>query len=172
MNEIIYNDTFLRKVFNQEIVKDIVIINHETNNLNRSNKVNYAIDYLQKHDFIKGRVIIEFQEDTKRVLRLLHSFNITEYEIVRRYTVSNIRPGLLSMGITKQNLNIMFIKKIIQKLYDYDYERPGSLNLTLYIVLDKGENGIIGLRYFDDRGFCEFAIQPYSHRILDKKRLY
>ena len=156
MNRTLYNNVFLKKVFNREVVKNIVQIDYDTNHLNRLAKVDYAISHLQNQHFNKGRIFIECWEDYKKIVGILNKYHVQNFKVLREYREGSSISGCLHWELTCDTLNLLLIKHLLIKLYDYDYQRPHSLNLTLYIVLEKGEGEMLGIRYFDDRGFREY----------------
>lgn len=159
----IYNDVFLKKVFNRKIKRPVVYcVASFMDHLSMQDKIDFTINRLNEVKFKKARIIIEYWNDLDKILKLLIKNKMSDYTIIKPYKKNRIKPGVLSIDIKSKQIDRNFLKSLLKRHYAYDFAYPNRLEITPYIVMDTGINEIIAFKLYDDRGFYEYHIKNKS----------
>ena len=157
--ENIYDDQFLLSVFKHKRKRGIVCLSWFLDDLARPQKVDFVMARLSEFHICEARIIIQYWEDKKKLIRLFKRYNIEEYEIKREYKKNHATPGYINIHVRNKSLPLDFLKVFLTRHYGNDFERPYSLSVTPYIIIDNGNDEIIAIKLYDDRGAYQYYIK-------------
>ena len=120
MDRIIKDDAFLKKVFKRQIKQGIAYHSCVMDYLTISQKVKYTIRRLSEIPILSARIIIQYWEDDKTMMRMLSRHKINDYCVVRGYK-NEQTPGYLNIDIDKKVFNPKFVKELLNRHYGNDF---------------------------------------------------
>lgn len=167
MDRIIKDDVFLKKVFKRQIKQGIAYHSCVMDYLTISQKVKYTIRRLSEIPILSARIIIQYWEDDKTMMRMLSRHKINDYCVVRGYK-NGQTPGYLNIDIDKKVFNPKFVKELLNRHYGNDFSKQNAIDIIPYVVIDTGGDEIIAFHLYDDRGYYEYYI-PKKNNVTKER---
>lgn len=159
MNKAIYNDEFWQKVFKRKFRSGIAYHACIMDYLSSRQRVIFTIRRLMEIPISQARLVIQYWEKTELITDLLKKYGLNSYQVKREYKMKHVKPGYINVDITSQRLNEPFLHELLTRHYGHDFSRPDSLDLYPYFIIDTGNEEIIAIKCYDDRGFYEYFIR-------------
>lgn len=157
MEALIKDDIFLKKVFKRQLKRGIAYYCCIMDYLSRPQKVKYIIRRLSDIPILRARIIIQYWEEDKKMIRILNRHKVNDYRIVRGYK-NGQTPGYLNINIDNETINVRFIKELLNRHFGNDFSKQNAIDIIPYIVIDTGGDEIIAFHLYDDRGYYEYYI--------------
>ena len=165
MEYTIYNDIFLKRVFNRKLRKGLAHIKGSTACMSFKDKIQFTVDRLSDIRFKVARMILEYWEDTNEIVALLERFQIRNYEVVREYRVGCVTPGIINVYFSK-SFDPSFLKVFITKHFSYEQSKSGAWNVWPLLAIDT-DTQIIAIKLFSNREFHEYIY--LKHQEIDDR---
>lgn len=154
-NVSIYNDAFLKRVFERKLRKGLARIQVWLNRMSFSDKILFVVDRLSEIRFNEARMILEYWESTSEIVEFLENFLSIKYEIVRKYKMGNLTPGLINIYFFG-SFDPVFLRIFITKHFGYELNRSRAWNVWPLLAIDT-DTQIIAIKLFSNREFQEFV---------------
>ncbi len=150
----IHNDVFLKRIFERKLRRGLVRMQVWLNRMSFKGKVQFVVDKLSEMRFNEARIILEHWENTSEIVDFLEKFQIKKYEIVRKYKMGHLTPGLINIYFF-DDFDSAFLRIFIIKHFSYEAARPGAWNLWPLLAIDTTSQ-IIAIKLFSNREFQEY----------------
>ena len=154
----IQDDVFLKKIFKRKLRRGIAYHGCIMDYLSRPQKVAFTLKRLMEVPLYKGRIIVQYWEEEKKMIRIFARHGIKDYEIVRPYK-HGVTPGYININISGDSFNTKFLQELYARHYGKDFSTDNAIDIVLFVVIDTGENEIIAFHFYDDRGFYEYFVR-------------
>ena len=158
MEVMIQDDVFLKKIFKRKWRRGIAYHGCVMDYLSRPQKVAFTLRRLMEVPFYQGRIIIQYWEDEKKMIRIFARHGVKNYEIVRPYK-HGVTPGYININISSDSFNAKFLQELFTRHYGKDFSTDNAIDIVLFVVIDTGGNEIIAFHFYDDRGFYEYFVR-------------
>ena len=163
-NASIYNDAFLKRVFERKLRKGLARIQVWLNRMSFNDKILFVVDRLSEMRFNEARIILEYWESTNEIVELLENFQAIKYEIVRKYKMGNLTPGLINIYFF-DSFDPVFLRIFITKHFGYEPNRRAAWNVWPLFAIDT-DTQIVAIKLFSNREFQEFVC--LKHQEIDE----
>ena len=154
----IQDDVLLKKIFKRKWRRGIAYHGCIMDYLSRPQKVAFTLKRLMEVPLYKGRIIIQYWEEEKKMIRIFARHGVKNYEIVRPYK-HGVTPGYININISSDSFNAKFLQELTARHYGMDFSTDNSINIVLFVVIDTGGSEIIAFHFYDDRGFYEYFVR-------------
>lgn len=151
----IYNDAFLKRVFDRKLRKGLVHIQGSMACMSFNGKIQFVVDRLSEMRFNKARIILEYWEKTSEIVALLDKFQIKDFEIVRTYKMGYLTSGLIDIYFI-DSFDPAFLRIFITKHFSYEQSKSGAWNVWPLLAIDT-DSQIIAIKLFSNREFQEYV---------------
>ena len=158
MEVMIQDDVFLEKIFKRKWRRGIAYNCCVMDYLSRPQKVLFTVKRIMEVPLSKGRIVIHYWEEDKKMLRIFARHGIIDYEIVRPYK-NGVTPGYINISISGDSLNAKFLQELFTRHYGKDFSTDNSIDIVPYMVIDTGGDEIVAFHFYDDRGFYEYFVR-------------
>ena len=156
MNEFsIYNDVFLKRVFERKLRKGLVHIQGSMACMSFNDKIQFVVERLSEMHFKEARIILEHWEYTSEIVALLEKFQIKDFEIVREYKMGRLTPGIINIYFFNY-FDPAFLRVFITKHFSYESARAGAWNVWPLLAIDT-DIQIVAIKLFSNSAFHEYV---------------
>lgn len=149
----IYNEKFLKKIFNGQQKKGLAIINGLLGRMSFEDRVKYVVDRLSEMKFIEARMRLEFWEKSSDVIDLFEKCNVEDFKLIREYK------GKMTSGIIDAYFvgafDSHFLKVLITKHFSFGKTSHTAINVWPLFAIDDGVK-ITAIKLYSDKEYKEY----------------